>query len=91
VSERKPGWYPESADPGVIHAGLEKGPYYLRVAIDYDDSTVQTRIVESKQLRQTDDRIHKSAVQWIDQLEMRIRRALGQLAATRALEGREPK
>jgi len=91
VSDRKQGWYPESAEPGVIYAGLEKGPYYLRVGIDYTDTSIQTHIIESKQLNQTDDRIHKAAIQWIDQLEMRIRRALGQMAAMRTLDGREPK
>jgi hypothetical protein len=91
VSDRKPGWYPESAEQGIVYAGFEKGPYYLRVAIEYTDSAVQTRLIESKNLSQTDRRIHKAAPIWIDQLEMRIRRALGQLAAVRALEGREPK
>jgi hypothetical protein len=91
VSDRKPGWYPEAAEQGVIYAGFEKGPYYLRVAIEYSDSAIQTRFIESRNLSQTNTRIHKSAVVWIDQLEMRIRRALGQLAAGRALEGRELK
>ena len=91
VSDRQPGWYPESAEPGVVHAGFEKRAYYLRVAIEYTDSAIRVRLLESKNLAQTDQRIHKSAVVWIDQLEMRIRRALGQLAAIRALQGREPK
>ncbi|MEX2207671.1 MAG: hypothetical protein WEF50_15705 [Myxococcota bacterium] len=90
VSDRKPGWYPESAEQGVIYAGFEKGPFYLRVAIEYTDSAIQTRLIESRNLSQTNTRIHKAAVLWIDQLEMRIRRSLGQLAAVRALEGREP-
>jgi len=71
VSDRKWGWYPESAEPGVIYAGFEKRTFYLRVAIAYGDSIVQTRIIESKELQQSDERIHKSAVQWIDELEMR--------------------
>lgn len=91
VSDRRPGWYPESAEPGVVHAGFEKGQYYLRVAIEYSDSAIRIRLIESKNLAQTDRRIHKSAVRWIDQLEMRVRRALGQMAAIRALQGREPK
>ena len=91
VSDRKAGWYPESIEQGVVYAGFEKGRYYLRVAIEYTDSVVQTRLIESKNLSQTGWRIHKSAVVWIDQLEMRIRRALGQMTAIRALGGREPK
>jgi len=61
------------------------------VAIEYTDSAVQTRLIESRNLAQAEGRIHKAAPIWIDQLEMRIRRALRQMAAIRAIEGREPK
>lgn len=91
VSDRKPSWYPESAEKGVIYAGFEKGPYYLRVAIEYSDSAIQTRLIESRNLSRTCTRVHKTSVLRIDQLEVKIRRALGQLAAVRALDGREPK
>jgi len=90
ASDRRPGWYPESAQQGVIYAGYEKRTHYLRVAIEYSDSNVSVRLIESRNLDQTETHIHEAAMIWIDQLEMRIRRALGQMAATRALRGREP-
>src|SRR5262245_59159445 len=37
VSDRKSGWFPESAEPGLIKAGFEKGRYYLQVAIQHTD------------------------------------------------------
>ena len=84
-------WYPESVEQGLVYAGFEKGQHYLRVAIEYTDSAVQIRLIESRNLLQIDQRIHRNAVVWIDQLEVRIRRALGKTATTRALGGRKPK
>jgi len=90
VDGRKPGWYPESAQPGLICAGYDSGRHYLRVSIQYDDTTVKTRIIESRGLDQESGRIHKSAIRWLDGLEVQIRRALGQIAAAHAIDGREP-
>jgi len=89
ASGRKPGWYPEAVEPGIVFAGFEKGSHYLRVAVEYTDSAVQIRLIESRNLSQSDNRIHKAAITWIDQLEIRIGRALGQMAAIRALAGRD--
>ena len=92
VSDRKlPPWYPESVEQGLVYAGFQKGQHYLRVAIEYTDSAVQIRLIESRNLLQIDQRIHRNAIAWIDQLEVRIRRALGKTATTRALGGRKPK
>jgi hypothetical protein len=94
VSEREQSlWYPESVEKGVIYAGYERngGKHYLRVAIEYTDDAVKIRFVESRGVSQVDNRIHRNAVIWIDQLEVRIRRALGKTATTRALGGRKPK
>ena len=92
VSEREQSpWYPESVEKGVIYAGYERGSHYLRVAIEYTDDAVKIRFVESRGVSRVDNRIHRNAVIWIDQLEVRIRRALGKMAATRALGGRKPK
>lgn len=37
-------------------------------------------IVDSRGLKQSEDRIHKRAFVWLGQLEQRVRRALGTLA-----------
>ena len=88
---KAPSWYPESVEQGLVYAGFEKGQHYLRVAMEYTDSVVQIRLIESRNLLQIDQRIHRNAIAWIDQLQVRIRRALGQMATIRALGGREPK
>ena len=54
---------------------------YLRVAVRYDASNVNMEIVDSRGLKQSEDRIHKRAFVWLRQLEQRVRRALGTLAS----------
>jgi hypothetical protein len=38
------------------------------------------KIVDSRGLKQSEDRIHKTAFVWLQQLEQRVRRSLGVLA-----------
>jgi hypothetical protein len=85
ISRRRRGWYAESAESGLIHAGFTNRAHYMRVAIRFDETTVTLRLVESENLNQAKGRIHQNALRWIDQLAVRIRRALGEVAASRAL------
>lgn len=78
-------WFPESVEPGVIYAGYERRNHYLRAAIRYTQSSVSISIVESRNLYQSGDRIHKNAIAWVDQLEGRVRRALGAAATAKRL------
>ena len=73
-------WFPESYSAGVIYAGLQIRSHYLRVAIRYDTEAVRTEIVESRNLDQSKTRIHENALVWVDRLNVKIRRALGQVA-----------
>ena len=79
-------WFPESVAPGMVEAGYKRGEYYLRAAIQFDDRTVNLRVIDSRNLRQNGDRIHKTAVVWLDSLDTQIRRALGQKSAEKAVE-----
>lgn len=78
-------WFPESVESGVIYAGYQVRTHYLRAAIQYNAQTVTTRIVDSKNLNQKNGRIHPNAFVWMDQLETRIRRALGNASAAKKL------
>ena len=73
-------WFLEGRSPGVVYAGLERGPYYLRVGLHYDESKIRFVIEESRNLRQSRWRIHGSAVAWIQELEIDIRRNLGKMS-----------
>jgi hypothetical protein len=84
-------WFLESVEPGKIYVGYEVPPHYLRTVIQLDDATVRTRIVESKNLNQSDNRIHDVAFVWMDQLDTRLRRALGNAAAAKRLGAEGPR
>ena len=73
-------WFLEGRSPGVVYAGLQRDPYYLRVGLNYDGSKIRFVIEESRNLRQSRWRIHRSAVAWIEELEIDIRRNLGKMS-----------
>jgi len=73
---RGSGWFVENRKPGSMVAGLHRRSHFLRLGIAYDPQRVVTRILSSENLEQDGDQIHKRAVQWIRELESRIRLAL---------------
>lgn len=80
VSGDRAGWFLEGREGGQIFAGLQRSSYYLRVAIDYSPQRVSFHVVDSRNLRETKYTIHRTAVRWIQDLEIAIRRSLGQLS-----------
>jgi hypothetical protein len=81
-------WFPESVEPGVIYAGYQRGRHYLRAAIRFDERTIIASISDSRNLDQSENRINEHAVIWMDQLEGRMRRAIGQAAAAKNIWGK---
>ena len=73
-------WFPDSIDPGVVYASVNTRGYSLRVALEFNQSTIETRIISSENLSQSESRIHKRALQWITRLHDHIRRELGRLS-----------
>ena len=73
-------WFPDSVAPGIVYASVNTRGYSLRVALEFNQSTIETRIISSENLSQSDSRIHKRALQWISRLHDHIRRELGRLA-----------
>jgi hypothetical protein len=69
-------WYPESTEPGVIYAGYQRKSHQLRVAIEYDETSVRLRIAGSTNLNESNGRIHKHAISWMSLLESSLSRAL---------------
>jgi hypothetical protein len=76
-------WYFEDREPRTVYAGFQDRRFYMRVAVRYDARKVTMEIVDSRGLKQSEDRIHKRAFVWLQQLEQRVRRALGTLASRR--------
>jgi hypothetical protein len=77
---RSRSWFPESVGPGVVKASVNTRGYSLRVALDFDQKTISTRILSSENLSQSDTRIHRRALKWIARLHDHIQRELGRLA-----------
>jgi hypothetical protein len=73
-------WFLEGRSPGVVYAGLQRRSHYLRVGLHYDEAKIRFVIEDSRNLKQSHWRIHRSAVVWIQELEIDIRRSLGQLS-----------
>jgi hypothetical protein len=73
-------WFLEAREEQSITAGIQSGPYYVRVRMDYDAHGVRFELEETRNLRHYADRVHERAVQWIQDLEVGIRRALGRIS-----------
>jgi len=77
---RSRSWFPESREPGVIRAAVNTRGHYLRVALEFDQTSVRMRIEESRELLQTRTHIHRRAIKWINGLQAHIQRELGRMA-----------
>jgi hypothetical protein len=73
-------WFLEAREDDSITAGILSGPHYVRVRMDYDSRSVRFQLEETRNLRRYRDRVHERAVQWIQDLEVSIRMALGRIS-----------
>jgi hypothetical protein len=79
-------WSFESRGSGQVFAEFEHRQHYMRVLAEYDEHEVTLRIVDSRNLAyttnldQTASWIHENAIEWLQRFEIRVRRALGQVA-----------
>lgn len=73
-------WYFEDRQPGIVYTGYQRRNWYMRVAVRYDTQAVTLFIEDSRNLNQSGDRIHKTAIAELQSLENRLRRTLGLVA-----------
>jgi len=78
-------WFPESVAPGGVMAGCRFKTHYVRVVLRFDEHSVRYRIADSRNLRQSQERIHENVIPWLDDLDLRIRRALGYVSSNRQI------
>lgn len=83
--QRRNAWYYEGREPGVVYAGFQHRGHYMKVAVGYSAQDVRLAIVESRNLKQSDSRIHKTAMKYLQSLEDRLRRSLGMVAQQQLL------
>lgn len=73
-------WHLEGRDHDrqIVYAGYQNKANYMRVAMTYTANDVRFSIVDSTGLRQSETKIHRAALAWMDELKMSARRTLGQ-------------
>jgi hypothetical protein len=69
-------WRFESRKPGLVFADYERGRVGMRVAIKFDDQLVMLRILDSRNLGQTEDHINAGALTLLAELQGRIQRSV---------------
>jgi hypothetical protein len=79
-------WFYEGREQGAIFAGHQRKGTYMKVRISYSASEIKLQILESRDLDQSDTRIHKTALVWLSDLEDRIRRSLGNVAQQQLIQ-----
>jgi hypothetical protein len=79
-ARRRDSWHLEGMESSVIYAGYENRVRSMNVAVRYDERTVTMEILDSRRLKQSDDRIHKRAFALLKPLEHRVQAALRTIA-----------
>lgn len=79
-------WFYEGREQGAIFAGHQRKGTYMKVRISYSATEIRLQILESRDLDQSDTRIHKTALIWLSDLEDRIRRSLGNVAQQQLIQ-----
>jgi len=73
-------WSFMGRSPGLVYAGYERSEVSMRVAIKYDEAMVLLRIVESRNLGQTETHIRAEAIALLKGLDERIRQSVIEVA-----------
>ena len=84
VAETRGQWFVEERKSGLVVTAIHRRRHYLRVAIAYDAQRVDFTVEDSQNLRETEGMIHSTAVKWIHNLEIKVRRALGEILTERS-------
>ncbi|MCK5819936.1 MAG: hypothetical protein KAH18_12010 [Psychromonas sp.] len=71
-------WFYDGQDKNVVNASFKFETYYMRVKITYNNKVhrIKLKIVDSKNLKQSGDSIHRHALVFLNQLDKNIRSTL---------------
>jgi len=69
-------WSYERRGQNVIYSGFHNRSHYLQAEIKYSTNEIQIAIVDSRNMKQDGDRIHKKAPVWLGILEREIRKTI---------------
>jgi hypothetical protein len=71
-----PLWRYSARGPNSVEATYRQDQHFLVVDLLYDTRQITPRVVDSRYLRQTDERIHKAVFVWIKELTDGIESAM---------------
>jgi len=74
---RRQYWFFEGRGDHAVYIGYHNRNHYMRVEAKYDDKNITYKIVDSRNLRQSGDRIHENAFVFLSYLERNVRTSLG--------------
>ena len=77
TQQLKGQWFFEHDTDDTLYAGLSIRSHYLQLAIRYDSTEVVSIVCDSTNLKQSRRSIHRKVPGWKQQLDTRIRIALG--------------
>ena len=66
------GWMVEASNAQEVVVGLHKRNHYLQVTYLLAGNKLESKIIDSKNLNQEGNQIHKSALRWKDQLDQQV-------------------
>jgi hypothetical protein len=70
-------WFVEEAPGDSVILGYTQQDYYLRMEYRVSGQTIVPRVLSSRNLDQSTTSIHEGAIEWIQALEVEIRRQMG--------------
>ena len=79
-------WFYDGREANVAYARFEFKKFTMRVAAHYSKDQVTLDIIESENLNQTPEFIHRNSYVWLNDLSTRIRRGLSAVAQNQAAQ-----
>jgi len=70
-------WFYEGSGRDIVYTGYHNGNHYMRVEVRYSETDITYEIVDSKNLKQSHDSIHKNVFVWLGNFDRIIRANLG--------------
>jgi hypothetical protein len=77
TNQFKGQWFYEYQTGNIVYAGLTIRSHYLQIAIDITPTELTTIVCNSRNLKQTEKKIHRKVPLWKDRLDSDFRIALG--------------
>ena len=76
-------WYIEDVNNNSVIVGFDNGKHYFSTEYIVSDGKISKKILSSRNLKQSENSIHKAVFGWLGQLDSRIKQSMGYLASSK--------